>query len=127
MERLLSTPIDVHTVSPLSLAYVGDGVYELMVREHLLCQANRPSGELHRLSVAAVRAEAQAAAIERLMPHLTEREIAVYKRGRNAHTARTGSDYHSATGFEALWGYLYLDGQRDRLTELFALIQEERV
>ena len=127
MERLLSTPIDVHPVSPLSLAYVGDGVYELMVREHLLCQANRPSGELHRLSVAAVRAEAQAAAIERLMPHLTEREIAVYKRGRNAHTARTGSDYHSATGFEALWGYLYLDGQRDRLTELFALIQEERV
>ena len=127
MERLLSTPIDVHTVSPLSLAYVGDGVYELMVREHLLCQANRPSGELHRLSVAAVRAAAQAAAIERLMPHLTEREIAVYKRGRNAHTARTGSDYHSATGFEALWGYLYLDGQRDRLTELFALIQEERV
>lgn len=127
MERMLSTPIDVHTVSPLSLAYVGDGVYELMVREHLLCQANRPSGELHRLSVAAVRAEAQAAAIERLMPHLTEREIAVYKRGRNAHTARTGSDYHSATGFEALWGYLYLDGQRDRLNELFALIQEERV
>lgn len=127
MERMLSTPIDVHTVSPLSLAYVGDGVYELMVREHLLCQANRPSGELHRLSVAAVRAEAQAAAVERLMPHLTEREIAVYKRGRNAHTARTGSDYHSATGFEALWGYLYLDGQRDRLNELFALIQEERV
>ena len=127
MERMLATPIDVHTVSPLSLAYVGDGVYELMVREHLLCQANRPSGELHRLSVAAVRAEAQAAAIERLMPHLTEREIAVYKRGRNAHTARTGSDYHSATGFEALWGYLYLDGQRDRLNELFALLQEERV
>lgn len=124
MERFLSDPIDVHTVSPLSLAFIGDGIYELLVRERLLCEANRPNGDLHRLAVKQVRAEAQAAAMDALMPVLTERELAVYKRGRNAHTARTGGDYHSATGLEALFGYLYLDGQIDRLRELFALTQE---
>ncbi len=124
MERFLSDPIDVHTVSPLSLAFIGDGIYELLVREQLLCEANRPNGDLHRLAVAKVRAEAQAAALEKLLPHLTERELAVYKRGRNAHTARTGGDYHSATGLEALFGYLYLDGQIDRIRELFALTGE---
>lgn len=125
MERLYPKDIDLHTLSPLALAFVGDGVYSLMVRERLLCEANRPVNDLHRQSVRDVRAEAQAAAMGRLMEHLTEEEEAVFKRGRNAHTARSGADYHRATGLEALFGYLYLDGRIDRVRELFALCVEE--
>jgi ribonuclease-3 family protein len=119
MERLFPAEVDIRTLSPLTLAFVGDGVYELMVREMLACQANRPNGELHKLSVGMVRAEAQSAAVEILMPLLTEQESAVYRRGRNAHTQRAGSDYHRATGLEALFGYLYLTGNIERLRILF--------
>ena len=125
MERLYQKDIDLHTLSPLALAFVGDGVYSLMVRERLLSEANRPVNDLHRLAVQQVRAEAQATALDKIYPHLTEREEAVYKRGRNAHTSRSGSDYHKATGLEALFGYLYLSGQLDRVRELFALTLEE--
>lgn len=120
MDRLYPEQVDVRTLSPLTLAFVGDGVYSLMVRERLACQANRPNGALHNMAVHQVRAEAQAAAMERLLPLLSEEEEAVYKRGRNAHTARSGNDYHKATGLEALFGYLYLSGRIDRMRELFA-------
>ena len=125
MERLYPQDIDLHTLSPLALAFVGDGVYSLLVRERLLSRANRPVNELHSQSVRDVRAEAQAAAMDRLLPHLTEEEEAVFKRGRNAHSTRTGADYHRATGLEALFGYLYLAGRIDRVRELFALCMEE--
>ena len=125
MEHLYPHDTDVPVLSPLALAFVGDGVYSLFVRERLLAKANRPVGDLHRLAVEAVRAEAQSAAVERLLPVLTEEELAVFKRGRNAHTARTGAEYHRATGLESLFGYLYLDGRTDRLRELFALCMEE--
>ena len=125
MERLYPQDIDLHTLSPLALAFVGDGVYSLMVRERLLSEANRPVNDLHRLAVKQVRAEAQSVAVERLLPHLTEEEEAVFKRGRNAHTARSGADYHRATGLESLFGYLYLAGRIDRVRELFALCVEE--
>lgn len=125
MERLYPMDVDIHTLSPLALAFVGDGVYSLMVRERLLSQANRPVNDLHRLAVAEVRAEAQAAAIARLLPILTEQETAVFKRGRNAHTARSGADYHNATGLEALFGWLYLSDRLDRVRELFKLCVEE--
>ncbi|MBQ6849084.1 MAG: ribonuclease III [Clostridia bacterium] len=125
MERLYPQDIDLHTLSPLALAFVGDGVYSLMVRERLLSEANRPVNDLHRMAVRAVRAEAQSAAITRLLPHLSEEEEAVFKRGRNAHTARSGADYHRSTGLEALFGYLYLDGRIDRVRELFGLCMEE--
>ena len=115
----------MHTLSPLALAFVGDGVYSLMVRERLLSQANRPVNDLHKISVQAVRAEAQSASMEKLIPFLTEEEEAVYKRGRNAHTARSGADYHRATGLECLFGYLYLAGRIDRVRELFRLCMEE--
>lgn len=121
MDRLYPEQVDVRTLSPLTLAFVGDGVYSLMVRERLACQANRPNGALHNMAVHQVRAEAQAAAMERLLPLLSEEEEAVYKRGRNAHTARSGNDYHKATGLEALFGYLYLSGRIDRMRELFAV------
>ena len=122
--RLLGEPVDPALLSPLTLAFVGDGVYGLMVREHLACEANRPVGQLHRASVELVRAEAQAAAYDRLAPLLTEEEEAVYKRGRNAHTARNSPEYHKATGLETLWGYLYLAGRQDRLRDLFSLAME---
>ena len=125
MERLYPQDIDLHTLSPLALAFVGDGVYSLMVRERLLCEANRPVNDLHRQSVRDVRAEAQAAAMSRIMEHLTEEEEAVFKRGRNAHTARSGADYHRATGLESLFGYLYLAGRIERIRELFRLCVEE--
>lgn len=120
MDRLLKNPVDLHTLSPLALALVGDGVYELMVRERLLCEANRSAGELHRLAVSLVRAEAQAKAMQKIESLLTEEESAVYRRGRNAHTSRTGSDYHRATGLETLFGYLYLKGDSDRVQALFS-------
>lgn len=124
MERFYPKEVDIHTLSPLALAFVGDGVYSLLVRERLLVEANRPVGDLHRLAVSEVRAEAQAAAIKRILPLLTEEEEAVFKRGRNAHTARSGADYHNATGLEALFGWLYLSDRLDRVRELFLLCVE---
>ena len=125
MDRLCPMEVDLHGVSPLNLAFVGDGVYDLMVRERLVCLANRPNKELHQLAVQQVRAEAQAAAMTKLLPLLTEEEEAVYRRGRNAHTSRSGGDYHKATGLEALFGYLYLSGRVDRVRELFAFVVEK--
>ena len=125
MERLYPQELDLHTLSPLALAFVGDGVYSLMVRERLLSQANRPVNDLHKLAVREVRAEAQAEAMNRILPLLTEEEEAVFKRGRNAHTARSGADYHRATGLESLFGYLYLAGRIERIRELFRLCVEE--
>ena len=121
MERLCPMEVDLHTISPLNLAFVGDGVYELMVRERLVSLAGRPNKDLHRLAVQQVRAEAQAEALDKILPHLDEREVAIFKRGRNAHTSRTGGAYHKATGLETLFGYLYLEGKLDRVRELFAL------
>lgn len=125
MDRLYPQELDLHTLSPLALAFVGDGVYSLMVRERLLSEANRPVNDLHKLAVREVRAEAQAEAMNRILPLLTEEEEAVFKRGRNAHTARSGADYHRATGLESLFGYLYLAGRIERIRELFRLCVEE--
>ncbi len=119
-----------NTYSPLALAFLGDAVYGLLVREQLLLTANRPAGKLHTLSVQAVNARAQAQAAEKILPMLTEAELAVYKRGRNAHPGHTPKnqsegDYHSATGLEALFGWLYLHGAEARLRALFDRIQDD--
>ena len=92
--------------------------------------ANRPAGQLHALAVRQVRAEAQAEGVKILLPHLTPAEEQVYKRGRNAHTGHlpknaNRAQYQAATGLETLFGYLYLEGQDDRLRELFSLIVPE--
>ncbi len=110
--------------SPLTLAFIGDGVYDLLVRDYLVRQANRPVGELNRRKVALVNCESQALFAKDLMPKLTEKEQSVYKRGRNAApkcTPRHGTvaDYHSATGLEALFGYLHINGEQARIRELF--------
>ncbi|MBQ8766965.1 MAG: ribonuclease III [Clostridia bacterium] len=118
--RLFDKDIKADTLSPLTLAFTGDAVFSLFIREMLVCQANRPVGELHKLSVQSVKASAQAKAMRGIMPLLSEKETDVFKRGRNAHTSHTpknqsGCDYHYATGFETLVGYLYLKGEDERL------------
>lgn len=114
---------DIRTYSPLTLAYIGDGIYELIVRTVIVGQANRPTHELHKLTTRYVKAQAQAQMLLSLKEELTEEEADVARRGRNAKpytTAKNASraDYHKATGFEALMGYLYLTGQTERLLEL---------
>ncbi len=114
---------DVRTYSPLTLAYIGDAVYDLVIRTVVVERANRSANELHRATVKYVKAEAQAAMIEALLPELTTEEEAVYRRGRNAKsytTAKNASlmDYRQATGFEALMGWLYLTNQMERVLYL---------
>ena len=113
-------------LSPLTLAFVGDAVFDLFVRERLVCLANRPVNRLHSLAVSLVKASSQARAAKRLSEILSEKELSVLKRGRNAHTNHKAknaseSDYHYATGLGALFGFLYLSGESDRLRELFEL------
>ena len=114
---------DIRSYSPLALAYIGDGIYELVIRSIVVERANRSANDLHKKTTRYVKAPAQSAMIEALLPELTEDEEAVYRRGRNAKsytTAKNASvaDYRRATGFEALMGYLYLTGQTDRMLEL---------
>lgn len=127
MSILLNKDCDLHSYSPLTLAFIGDGVYDLLVREHLVSMCNRPVKELNKMKVALVNCKAQADATRQLVQHLSEDELSVFKRGRNAQTNSVSkhssiADYHSATGLECLFGYLYLDSQLDRIKELFTLI-----
>ena len=121
---------EVNQMNMLALAHVGDAVYELLVRSMLCSAKNAPVMQLHRLTVKKVCAEAQAAAAEKLLPRLTEEELAVYKRGRNTkvnsapHHAGI-AQYHAATGLEALFGWLYLQGKSARIGELFTAVMEE--
>lgn len=114
---------DVRAYSPLTLAYIGDAIYDLVIRSVVVGRANRSANDLHKKTVRYVKAEAQAAMIMALGAELTSDEEAVYKRGRNAKSytaAKNASigDYRKATGFEALMGYLYLTNQTDRLLYL---------
>ena len=121
---------NIQLLSPSVLAFVGDAVYGLLVRTRL-AQVNRPSGELHRLSVTLVNANAQAQAYKIIESVLTEGEITVFKRGRNFHTgsspkSSTKAQYHAATGLETLFGYLHLSGNTARAEELFNMIWENQ-
>ena len=117
---------NTNLLSPGVLAFVGDAVYGLYVRT-ALAQINRPSGELHKLSVKLVNAVAQSEGFSVIEPLLCEKELSVFKRGRNFHTNcvpkhATNAQYHTATGLEVLFGYLYLSGQKDRADLLFKTI-----
>ncbi|WNV57131.1 ribonuclease III domain-containing protein [Oscillospiraceae bacterium NTUH-002-81] len=115
--------MDIQTYSPLTLAYIGDAAYELVVRTFLVDQGNSRPDKLHRKASSMVKAAAQAAMAEALKDSLTEEELSVYRRGRNAKSPTMAknasmSDYRKATGFEALMGYLYLKGEQKRLIDL---------
>ena len=117
----------IQNYNSLSLAYVGDAVYEILVRTHLLKKGITVNGKMHFEAKKYVSAAAQSEKLERIFPYLTEDEIGVIRRGKNAkshsHPKNADlADYHSATGFEALFGYLHLAGDTDRITEIFNII-----
>ncbi len=114
---------DARGYSPLALAFIGDAVYETFIRTKVLLKANTSANKLHRSAVNFVRAGAQSLAMQSLLPLLTEEEAEIFKRGRNAHSASVPknadvTEYRTATGFEALLGYVYLTGDSLRLNTL---------
>lgn len=120
---ILTDRKDLRTYSPLTLAYLGDAVYELVVRTALVEKGNCPVNRLNKMASDLVKASAQSQMAARIEPLLTEDEAAVYRRGRNAHSPTmakhaTMGDYRRATGVEALVGYLYLKGDMARVLEL---------
>ena len=126
--------IDIRTYSPLALAYIGDAIYDLVIRTIVVERGNTSANKLHRKTVNYVNARIQAQMIEALTDELTEEERVVYKRGRNAKsytTAKNASviEYRKATGFEALCGFLYLTGKQERMLALvkraIALVEME--
>ena len=118
---------ELDAISTLALAHIGDCVYELLVRTYLLRRGEHTNRRVHEATLAYVSAPAQARAMEKILPCLTEEERTVWKRGRNSYVNSipknaSVADYHAATGLEALFGWLYLRGERGRAGELFDLI-----
>ena len=118
--------VDLKTFSPLTLAYIGDAVYELMIRSIIVEHGNAPVNKLHKRSSRLVNAQTQAEATVKLLNVFTEEEMAVYKRGRNtrSHTMAKNADmtdYRMATGFESVMGYLHLKHDYDRIIELIQI------
>ena len=122
---------DIRSYSPLTLAYIGDGVYELIIRTILVKKGNCPVNRLHKKASILVKAAAQSGIMEVIEEKLTPEELSVYRRGRNAHSPTmakhaTMADYRRATGFEALMGYLYLKEEYERMITLIRMgIREE--
>ncbi len=117
-------------LSGATLAYLGDAVIEIMVREYIIRLGITDPGKLNAVAKKFVSAKAQSAGVEHILTHLSEEETAVYKRGRNAHgisvpRSATVAEYRRATGLEALFAYLHLSGERERLRELFEITFEE--
>lgn len=122
-EALQFREVDITSYSPLALAYLGDAVYELAIRSFVMNRGNTQVNKMHKKTAGLVKAEAQANLYKLLEEELTEEEIAVYKRGRNAKSVTmakhaTMKDYRMATGLEALMGYLYLTERFERMAEL---------
>lgn len=129
MSMLLEKNCDPELLSPLTLAFIGDGVYDLLVRQYLVALGSRRVGELNAAKVKLVNCKSQAEMMNKILPNLTEEETAVYKRGRNASPKTTPknasvADYHTATGLEALFGFLYLSDRSNRLEQLFKMLIE---
>lgn len=123
---------DVNQYSGLALAYIGDAVYELMVREKIIAEGNIPVNKLHNRTVSLVCSCAQSKAVEVILDMLTEQELGVYKRGRNANGNNVpknanAQEYRRATGLEALFGYLYMINNQDRISELFEIVYKSAV
>ncbi len=120
---------EINTLSPLTLAFLGDSVYEMFIRTKILGMGNRPASQLHKIAVGYVKAKAQATAAHKILEILTEEETEIYKRGRNTniHTVPKNADmadYRHATALEALIGYLYLKGDKARLEEILNIAFE---
>ena len=121
---------EIKAISNLGLAHMGDCVFEILCRGYLCARGGKNVGNLHRDTINMVKASSQAKFMDRLLPHLTEEEMAFYRRGKNSHVhavpkSCTPAEYAKATGLEALFGALYLAGQTDRINELFKLVMEE--
>ena len=120
----------IDAISNLGLAHIGDSVFELLCRSYLCARGGKNVGNLHRDTIAMVKATAQAEFVDKLLPLLTEEETAYYRRGKNAHVhavpkSATAAEYAKATGLEALFGALYLAGKTQRLNELFRAVMED--
>ena len=123
-------PDERRAISAIGLAHMGDAVYETLVRTWLCVHGKATGKELHRATIALVCAQKQAELAQRVLPQLTEEELAVYKRGRNANVhamprSATPAQYHAATGLECLMGWLYLRGDKERAEQLFHAMMEE--
>lgn len=128
-ESLNNEKVDIRLYSPQALAFLGDAVYEILVRERIVHRANMPVNKLHLQAVEQVRASYQSKAYAVVEAVLTEEELAALKRGRNISSIKppkngTMQDYRRATGLECLFGYLYLKGEIQRINELFLMIEE---
>lgn len=133
MENFFEMNMDrnqINAISNLGLAHIGDGVFELLCRSYLCAAGGKNVGNLHKQTVAMVKAPSQARFADKLLPVLTEEELSYYRRGKNSHVhavpkGATPAEYAKATGLEALFGALYLSGQTQRLNQLFHIIIEE--
>ena len=130
MNDIKQSNIDPKGLSPVSLAFVGDGVFELMVRERLVRGGGMPAGKLHLMAARRVKGAAQASAYNAVDAACSEEERRILKRGRNVSLSRlpnscTSEEYHKATAIEALIGYLYLKGETKRLEEIFEIIDAQ--
>ena len=120
---------EIKAISNLGLAHMGDCVFEILCRGYLCAKGGKNVGNLHRDTINMVKASSQAKFMDALLPHLTEEELAFYRRGKNSHVhavpkSCTPAEYAKATGLEALFGALYLAGRTDRINELFKLVME---
>lgn len=123
------TPAQVGAISNLGLAHMGDGVFELLCRAYLCARGDHTVHRLHYDAVELVKAPSQAKFADAMLPHLTEEELAYYRRGKNAHThaapkSASRQEYAKATGVEALFGALFLLGRTERANELFNIVME---
>ena len=130
MELLHNDRVDIRLYSPQALAFLGDAVYEILVRERIVHKANMPVNKLHLQAVEQVRASYQSRAYAVIEPMLDEEELAALKRGRNISSIKPPkngnmTDYRRATGLECLFGYLYLQGKIERINQLFAEIESQ--
>ena len=121
---------EIDAISNIGLAHMGDCVYEILVRAHLCAQGRKTVQQLHQQTIQMVKATFQAKFVDKMLPILTEEELTYYRRGKNAHPhgipkSATPAEYAKATGLEALFGYLFLSGQKDRANEIFQIVMKE--
>ena len=124
------TKAQIDAISNLGLAHMGDCVYEMLVRSYLCAEGNKTVAQLHKQTITMVKATYQAAFVDKMLPLLTEDGMTYYRRGKNSHVhavpkSATPAQYAKATGLEAMFGYLFLSGNKERANEIFNLVMQE--